>query len=59
MSTSLRQQCPVCLVYLTWIVCMMGRKWPDNFTNNWGGGGLMDIKNIKAKDLYLTHKMHS
>ena len=27
-SSLLRQQCPACLVHLTWIVFMMGGRWP-------------------------------
>ena len=30
-SSLLLQQCPACLVCLTWVVCKMGGKWPYSF----------------------------
>ena len=30
-SSLLLQQCPACLVHLTWIVFMMGGRWPYNW----------------------------
>ena len=34
-SSLLFQQCPACLVRLTWIVFVMGGKWPYNWCLVW------------------------
>ena len=43
-SSLLLQQCPVCLVRLTWIVFMMGGKWPYSWC--FVGCCLQDLFNI-------------
>ena len=43
-SSLLLQQCPVCLVCLTWIVFVMGGRWP--YSCCFVGGCLLDLFNI-------------
>ena len=51
MSSSLfLQQCPACLVCLTWIVLVMGGKWPYSYC--FLGYCFQDLFNIAPRLLY-------
>ena len=49
-SSPLLQQCPVCLVHLTWIVFVMGGKWP--YSRCFVGCCLQDLFNI-ARSIFV------
>ena len=46
-SSLLLQQCPACLIRLTWIVFVMGGRWPYS----WCFVGPLTIPNVKGPDL--------
>ena len=48
-SSLLLQQCPTCLVHLTWIVFVMGGKWP--YSCRFVGCWLHDLFNIACSIL--------
>ena len=50
-SSTLLQQCPACLVRLTWIVFVMGGKWPHSYC--FVGYCLQDLFNIACCILEL------
>ena len=56
-SSLLLQQCPACLVRLTWIVFMMGSRWPYS----WCFVGLLKINTncLPCRQMFLnTHELH-
>ena len=53
-STSLLQQCPACLVRLTWIVFVMGGRWPYSWF--FVGCCLHDLFNI-ARSIQKKEKL--
>ena len=49
-SSLLLQQCPACLVHLTWIVFVMGGRWPYS----WRFVGCCRQKNFKCSESYYV-----
>ena len=52
-SSLLLQQCPACLVRLTWIVFVMGDRWP--YTWCFVGCCRQDINNYKNKSKVVVY----
>ena len=53
-SSLLLQQCPACLVRLTWIVFVIGGRWPYSWCLV--GCCRQDLIQIIFKQIYLTHR---